>query len=99
VWLPAAGGGGIERGLFGLREGRKTGDSRNHRGFRVPNNGQLANNFFLDREVYPGGCLDGKQDEVRLRFRGSTDNLSPTLRFGKSDVYRSERTALVGRSR
>ena len=40
--------------------------------------------------------LDEEQDEVRLRFRGSTDNLSPTLRLGKSDVYRSERTALAG---
>ena len=40
--------------------------------------------------------LDEEQDEVRLRFRGSIDNLSPTLRLGKSDVYRSERTALAG---
>ena len=37
--------------------------------------------------------LDEEKDEVRLRF---TDNLSPTLRLGKSDVYRSERTALAG---
>ena len=25
--------------------------------------------------------LDEEQDEVRLRFRGSTDNLSPTLKI------------------
>ena len=37
--------------------------------------------------------LDEEKDEVRLRF---TDNLSPTLRLGKSDVYRLERTALAG---
>ncbi len=40
--------------------------------------------------------LDEKQDEVRLRFRGSNDNLSPTLKIGKSDVYCAERTALAG---